>query len=144
MAIRYDRYKVSVPGRLYLSMNECAGLVLLLLPEVREDTPELYGLLKTELLCGEWIHGYAGENTSYYEFGRRSRATFDYHKPNAENPDDVYMDVTLSSKVCGQTISWKTRLDQGDMLDMEILDTMDYYEPEAVHVHGFYDDDPWA
>ena len=33
MAIRYDRYKVSVPGRLYLSVNECAGLVLRLLPE---------------------------------------------------------------------------------------------------------------
>lgn len=144
MAIRYDRYKVSVPGRLYLSVNECAGLVLLLLPEVREDNPELYGLFRTELLGERWCQGYSGENTCYYEFGRRSRATFDYHKPNAENPDDTYMDVTLSSKVCGQTISWKTRLDENDMLEMEILDTMDYYEPEAVHVHGFYDDDPWA
>ena len=144
MAIRYDRYKVSVPGRLFLSVNECAGLVLRLLPEVREESYELYGILKTELMCSEWCHGYHGETVCYYEFGRRSRATFMYRKPNAENADDVSMDVTLSCEVCGQTIYWETRLDMDDMLEMEVLDTMDYYEPEAVHVHGFYDDDPWG
>ena len=144
MAIRYDRYKVSVPGRLFLSVNECAGLVLRLLPEVRDESPELYGILKTELLSGEWCHGYHGETVCYYEFGRRSRATFEYHKPNAESPDDVYMDITLTCEVCGTSLGWTVRLDQDDMLEMEVLDTMDYYEPEAVHVHGFYDDDPWG